>query len=169
MFPEERMSGVSARYPTVFDAYTGSPQGPKHWNPRGAAWLGSGVSVEIEADQLPDEDGEKNIDPTARLADRDGADDGLVFPVDLPHCSATVITYTVTVTPAAQPQPAYYYVNVWIDYNRDGDWEDLLDCGLAELKSENSVSNAWALLGPGTHTLATPNFVHDNCKCHQYR
>lgn len=157
-YPPGGLSGISARYPTVFDVSTGSPPGPKHWNPRGEAWLGSGVSVEIEADRLPDEDGEKNIDPAARLADRDGADDGLVFPVDLPHCGLTVITYTVTVTPSAQF--SQYILNVWFDYNRDGDWEDAFDCGFSV--PEWDVQDDPVVVGPGTHTLTTPNFVSYN-------
>ncbi|MEZ4832568.1 MAG: hypothetical protein R2873_11315 [Caldilineaceae bacterium] len=48
---------IVARYPTVFDAATGTPPGPRHWLTKADAWLGKDVSGERDADLLPDEDG----------------------------------------------------------------------------------------------------------------
>ena len=89
--------GVVARYPTVFDPATGLPEGPKHWQPRTDAWLGPHVTLENDADWLPDEDGQTNIGPSTDSPDRDGADDGLLPPVPAPHCVSSWFTYTVTI------------------------------------------------------------------------
>jgi hypothetical protein len=151
---------VVANFPTVFDPATGSPQGPKHWNPTADAWLGPWVTQEQDADQLPDEDPVTNIEPAADTPDRDGADDGLLFPVSIKHCVSTVISYTLTVTPGASTVPRY--VNVWFDWNRDGDWADTPECPDGKLAPEWAVQNQLVTLGPGTHVLQTPAFVPFN-------
>ena len=155
-YPRGGLAGPSARYSTVFDLATGFPPGPVHWNPRGAFWLGSSVSGENDADLAPDEDGRTNLDPTNRRSDQDGADDGVVFPIDLPHCGLSVINFTLTVPPSSPT--THYYANVWLDFNRDGDWEDVLDCGFD--LSEWAVQDVVASLGSGTYT--TTNIAHYN-------
>jgi hypothetical protein len=151
---------VVAKYPTVFDPATGLPQGPKHWSPRADAWLGPWVTVENDADLMPDEDGLTNIDPPADLPDRDGADDGLLYPVNLPDCQLTVISYTVTVSPGAMIMPRY--VNVWFDWNRDGDWQDIFTCASGLQAAEWAVQDQVINLGPGTYVLQTPYLLPYN-------
>jgi uncharacterized repeat protein (TIGR01451 family) len=110
---------VTAKFPTVFNS---SPPGPKHLQPKGLAWLGPDVSFENEADQGPDQDPTNNLDfsVTPPVPDKDLKDDGVVLPIAIPFvCGQTQVKYTVTSTQAAK-----LYVNIWFDFNRDGDWDD---------------------------------------------
>jgi uncharacterized repeat protein (TIGR01451 family) len=111
--------GGPANFPTVFNS---SPPGPKHLQPKGLAWLGPDVSFENEADQGPDQDPTNNLDfsVTPPVPDKDLKDDGVALPIAIPFvCGQTQFQYTVTSTVAAK-----LYVNVWFDFNRDGDWDD---------------------------------------------
>ncbi len=154
-------SPVTAQFPTVFNS---SPPGPKHLNPKGLALLGpsvTSVSFENEADLLPDADGVTNIDPTTNAADRDGKDDGVALPIVIPLvCGQTQFKYTVTSTAAAK-----LYVNVWFDFNRDGDWNDPIQkCPLGPAITgsftEWAVQNEQITVGPGpgTFPFTTPVF-----------
>ena len=137
-------AGVVAHYPTVFGP--GSPaHGPKHALPKSAAFLGFDVTIEEEADLGFDADGLNNIDPTMAPApasyDRDFRDDGLNFPVDIVDCRPiNTLTYDVTVV-----IPDEYVVNAWVDFNQDGDWDDVLTCvdaaGITNTVSEHVVVN----------------------------
>ena len=154
-YPAGGPPGTLAHYPTVYDPATGLPQGPKHFNARSAVWLGPWVTLEGEADLMPpDEDGVTNIDPPGDMPDRDGADDGLLFPVARPHCVPTVISYTVTAVVAGQ-----FYVNVWFDWNRDGDWGDVFTCTRTADAPEWAVQNQVIAVLPGTYIFQTPAFL----------
>ena len=150
---------VTANFPSVFDAATGTPPGPMHWLPRLDVWLGANVSVEQDADLFPDEDLVKNIDPPTDTADMDLRDDGLVSPVHLPSCRLTQFQYVVNVVEAARDR----YANAWIDYNRDGDWDDQTTCVDPDTQ-QTEVVNEWVVqdqvfnVGPGTHVLTSPLF-----------
>ena len=89
--------------------------------------------------------------------DRDRADDSLELPLVLPACQPTRFNYTVTVTNPVQDEA---YVNVWFDFNRDGDWEDWLDCedGVAvpEWAVQNQVIDTSVV---GVFTYTTPDFA----------
>ncbi|MBN1508558.1 MAG: hypothetical protein JW955_17040 [Sedimentisphaerales bacterium] len=148
-------SGVFAHFPTVYLA--GSPPfGPIHLYPRDMYYLGKWVSLESEADIGLDDDGVTNIDPLNDAADRDGADDGLQLPVPMPYCQRTTLNYTVTVTNAAAQEA---YVNVWCDWNRDGDWDDILLCPDGDRVPEWAVQNDKpAFAGVGTYSLTTSPF-----------
>ncbi|MCP4246601.1 MAG: hypothetical protein GY778_06095 [bacterium] len=112
-----------ARYPSVY--LTGSPPfGPIHWWPDQAAYLGPMVSMETEADVGWDADGVNNIQPPLDLPDQDNFDDGVIVPLSLPHCQWTTFNFTVTTVNPVDPM----YVNVWFDWTRDGDWDDVLTC-----------------------------------------
>ncbi len=148
--------GVQALFPTVYDAATGSPSGPMH-RLSGDSWLGTIVTNEADADLLPDQDGLTNIDPPTDSSDRDGGDDGVVFPVSLPQCQLTQFQYRVNVSGPQMNR----YVNVWFDFNRNGQWGDQIQCSyqgqpytVAEWAVQNQITN----LGPGVHTLSTPVF-----------
>ena len=148
-FPVGAQAGVVAHFPTTFDPNLTGPPGPVHWGPE-HVYLGGFYTVEHDADIGNDWDGVNNIDRLNDMADLDGGDDGLVFPVDLPHCQLTTITYTLDVGPGFSNFPVY--VNVWFDYNRDGDWEDTFDCnGLDAL--EWAVEDQVVTLAAGTHTV----------------
>jgi hypothetical protein len=150
--------GVVASYPTVFDAAAGLVQGPKHLEPLEDAWLGGWVTLENEADIFLDQDGGTNISPADDAADRDGADDAVELPIVLRRCQATTFTYTVTVpTWAARIER---YVNVWFDWNRDGDWDDSFGCFKDNDAPEWAVQNqVLPPLEAGTYVFSTPIFL----------
>jgi len=116
---------VPANYPTVYNDGSGvGPYGPVHLNAQTVAFLGKKITRETEADTGTDEDGVNNIRPSNNTPDRDQGDDGVVFPISLPSCCWSTFDYVVNVI---DPNTDLW-VNVWIDWNRDGDWDDTLDC-----------------------------------------
>ena len=151
--------GVTALFPTVFDATTGLPVGPRHQNNWPLRYhLGPSITNEREADIGPDADGINNIVPPTNNKNNDGADDGLTLPVSLPHCQTTTLTYSVTVL-ASGTTTAYF--NAWLDYNRNGAWGDLLSC--PGVVSEWAVANQVVTFpGPGTYVITTPAFTSFN-------
>ncbi len=148
--------GVNANFPTVHAAGS-PPHGPKHLRPRAVAFLGPRVSVEMEADIGPDADGVNNIFPPLNAADRDGFDDGVVLPLVLPHCGKSAFLYTVNVI---NPN-VDLYVNVWFDFNRDGDWDDTPMCGgylpAPEWAVQNQLLPAGSLM-VGLNNVMSPVF-----------
>ena len=147
---------VTANFPTVYNDGSGfGPFGPAHVNAQAVAYLGKGITGEGEADTGLDEDSTNNIRPLIDLANRDGGDDGVVFPLNLPDCGWATIDYTVTVnTPGTD-----LWVNVWLDFNRDGDWDDTLSC-LAGSAQEWAVQNQFLFnLPAGQSQLTTPAFL----------
>ncbi len=155
--------GVQANFPTVFNDGTGAgPYGPLHKLPETVAFLGEDVTLELEADTGPDEDGVNNIDPPNNAPDQDVADDGVLgIPLNLPRCKPVTFKYDVNVVnPLGANQ--VLYVNAWFDFNRDGDWDDVLDCGsLASLPVPEWAVQNQVLVGllPGIHTIETPQFL----------
>jgi len=157
--PMTAYPSVQANFPTVFQDVVGSaPYGPIHKSAASAAFLGSGVSGENEADMGPDADGLNNLDPPADTPDQDGNDDGLLSPVRMPHCRWTALQYTVSVA-----ADGIYYVNIWADWNRDGDWNDRLDACQNRVIPEWAVRNQMLKLDVGPHTITSLPFVswHD--------
>jgi hypothetical protein len=153
--PAAGTTAVKASFPTVFDGGS-KPAGPLHLSPAGAAFLGVSVSLEREADSGEDADGANNILPSADFSDRDGGDDGVQTPIVLPGCAPVSFNYSITVVQSGVP----LYVNVWIDWNRDGDWDDSPIC------PSGAVANEWAVqnqpltgLAAGMHTVYTPSFI----------
>jgi uncharacterized repeat protein (TIGR01451 family) len=162
---------VSANFPTVFNSgIPGDFRGPVHLHPNQVARLGPTVTREDEADIFPpDDDGVPNIDPNNNVPDQDGGDDGLVLPATLSACGQIQLNYTVSV-PGTMTGTQQMYVNVWLDYNRDGDWEDSFKCPLGPavtgLATEWAVQNVPISVGPGPQTLnlTTPLFTAANLK-----
>jgi len=153
--------GVQANFPTVFSS---SPPGPKHLQPRAVAWLGPQVSFEDEADSGPDADPTNNIIPTLDQADKDLKDDGVALPPALPTTFCSQITFTYTVSFAAvTTQPLY--VNAWLDFTQDGDWQDSGKCAAGP--TTTGSFDEWAVhdqvippgSGPASITVTTPLFT----------
>ena len=86
----------------------------------------------------------------------DLADDGVLnIPLNLPHCKLTTFKYQVNVI---NPVPDLY-VNVWFDWNRDGDWDDASTCILTPAP-EWAVQNQLLFNLPvGLWTITTPGFL----------
>jgi len=154
-------SPVTAHYPTVYNDGSGfGPYGPIHVNAKAEAYLGKKISGETEADTGFDDDGTNNIRPLIDSADRDEGDDGVVFPITLPDCGWTTFDYTVTI---AKPGTDLW-VNVWLDFNRDGDWDDTVACS-AGSAPEWAVQNQFLFnLPAGLNQLTTPAFRSWNPK-----
>src|SRR3990172_3409409 len=126
-FPNTPMTaypGVNAAFPSVIDPGTGLPPGPFHRLLGEDSWLGQDVTAEKDADLLPDNDLVTNIDPPGDLADRDVADAGVLLPLNLPSCQMTQFQYIITVLSGTRNR----YTNVWMDFNRNGQWGEQLQC-----------------------------------------
>ena len=153
-------SGVGANYPTVYGAGS-PPHGPIHWMPRAVAYLGRNVTGEREADILFDMDPTNNIIPPRDRADLDFGDDGVIgLPFGLPPCKLMRFQYRVNVINPAN----ILYVNVWFDFNRDGDWDDRGVCP-SLTTNQNIIVYEWAVrnqqligLPPGLHTITSLSF-----------
>ena len=145
-YPKGGPLGVRANFPVVVLPY--APSSPDGWGMCHVPMLdghfsfmgpppppGPSKSLEYDADTLPDEDGLTNIDPTTDTPDRDGHDDGVTFPAQLPSCSAVSIFVEGYIDfVGAVPE---YYIDAWFDWNRDGDWSDGVVCGCGD--------NEWAI------------------------
>ena len=155
-------TAIRAKFPTVFDDGTQTgPYGPIHLDTTNIAFLGERVSHETEADIGPDQDGINNLSPLLQQANQDQADDGVIFPINMPEGKWTTFDYIVNVvTPNTD-----MYVNVWCDFNRDGDWNDDTTTN-PSLISPNGMISEWAVqnqllfnLPAGQHQITTPAFL----------
>ncbi len=148
---------VPAHFPTVFDDGSGvGPFGPMHINSPLVAHLGRNISAETEADKGPDEDylSTNNLVPAQNQPNHDGYDDSIDLPLTLPNCGMTSFDYEVTVLEPG----ADLWVNVWFDFNRDGDWDDMVDCPDGTVP-EWAVQNQFLFgLPAGLHKIVTPGF-----------
>jgi hypothetical protein len=148
-------SGVTAEFPTVYDAGS-PPHGPLHHNKQLLFYLGKQITGESEADSGADEDPTNNLVPKDDRPDLDLADDGLAFPVSFAHCQKTSLTYTATSLVGGLEK---LYVNVWIDWNRNGKWGDELPCQTAAV-SEWAVQNkVISFDAAGTFQFTTADFL----------
>ena len=161
-YPKGGPSGVRAYYPTVYnDGRTTGPFGPIHLNSPMVAHLGKNITSENEADTGPDQDITNNIKPTTNMPDNDKGDDGIIFPVNMPTCRWTTLDYIVNVVNPG----TNLWVNVWCDWNRDGDWDDStltnpnLTCS-GKIVSEWAVKNQYLInLPAGLNQMTTPAFL----------
>ena len=150
------LASVQANYPAVFNDGSGiGPYGPVHLNSLAVAYLGEAITGETEADTGADDDGLNNIRPSADLPDNDGGDDGVVLPLNLPNCGWGTIDYAVTVVSPGTD----LWVNVWLDFNRDGDWDDTIACPRGPAR-ERAVQNQYLYdLPAGVNHITTPAFL----------
>jgi hypothetical protein len=152
---------VEAHFPTLTYQAAGVPIGPIHLRPLEVAHLGRAVSLEADADSGPDEDRVNNLNPATDSADNDGADDGVSMPIAMPQCGWTSFEYIVNVIKPHQD----LWVNVWFDFNRDGDWDDdATTC--PDLGASGRHITEWAvqnqlLFDPpvGLNRVSTPGFL----------
>lgn len=143
-----------AKFPTYYVAGA-APTGPRHANAPAFYFLGTAITAENQADALPDADGVPNIDPPTNVADKDGADDGISWPI-FGTCQQIRLKYVVTVV---GPGPYTAYFNAWADWNGNGVWGDRPACNSTTVADEWFVQNQTLTLpGPGTYTFVTPAF-----------
>ncbi|MHC4370487.1 MAG: GEVED domain-containing protein [Planctomycetota bacterium] len=146
---------LPAHFPTVYDDGSGlGPYGPVHLNEPLVAYLGQSITAETEADKGPDQDGINNLKSFESSPNHDGGDDSVTVPLSLPDCGLTSFDYKVTVVEPG----TNLWVNVWLDFNRDGDWDDTVDCPQGSA-AEWAVQNQFLFdLSKGLHVIATPGF-----------
>ncbi|MDT8301763.1 MAG: GEVED domain-containing protein [Sedimentisphaerales bacterium] len=161
-YPKGGPSGVRAHYPTVFnDGSSSAPYGPIHLHPLAVAHLGKKVTHESEADIGSDQDVFNNIKPPSDSPDKDNGDDAVILPVNMPLCRWTTFDYIVNVINPGTD----LWLNIWCDWNRDGDWDDdtLTDQALVcsnGIVSEWTVKNRFLFnLPAGLNQLTTPAFL----------
>lgn len=157
-YPIGGPAGTVANFPTVYGSGSPAPVGPIHWLPLGQAHLGFQVSREEEADSSPDEDVVNNILPLLNQPNNDGDDDALASsgPLSLPHCRSTTLTYDATWT---APLGSSMWVNVWFDWNRDGDWNDTITCPDGSTVPEWAVQNDFLPI-PLPQTPPWPKYIN---------
>ncbi|MCB0037071.1 MAG: DNRLRE domain-containing protein [Anaerolineales bacterium] len=138
---------IKANFPTVFDTTVSSPNGPRHNYPD-ALHLGQRVSHETEADTGPDQDPRNNINPVPGAPNRDRGDDGIrPNQLNFTDCQRSSFNASVFINPQAKArlleanQNAVVYLNVWVDGNRDGDWEDAAACAPVEGQPSTAVEH----------------------------
>lgn len=124
-------SDVQANFPVVWDwnrtlGFSPPLYGFCHYSP-GTTYLGSPPSFELDADVPPDQDLVTNIDPATNTPDRDLSDDGVTFPGGLPRCVTSTVSFL-----GHNGSGGTLYLNLWADWNRDGDWEEGTQCGCGD-------------------------------------
>jgi len=118
------------------------------------ASLGSTGSIENDADDPADPDGVPNLGPVNTDSD-DGIGSMVIFLVSIPPPAVM----TVNVTGDPNGTGGQYWINVAIDLNMDGDWEDVLAPGLIEWV----VRNFPVVVTPGvTLPVRLPPFLFGN-------
>jgi hypothetical protein len=85
----------------------------------------------------------------------DGSDAGVTSVLDFPTCQASAVTFTTSSCAAA---PRVVVLNILVDLNHDGDWNDAVLCGTA-CAPEWVVKNLPITLPPGCGTLTSPAFL----------
>jgi len=151
---------IPGHFPTVYDDGSGTgPYGPVHLNSELVAYLGTTITRETEADTGPDEDGHNNlkVEIGGSAANHDNGDDAIDLKntMSLPNCCWTTIDYKVTVVDPSVD----LWVNIWFDWNRDGDWDDVVDCTEGPAP-EWAVQNQFLFNLPvGLNTITSPAFL----------
>ena len=164
-------SGVIANFPTVFNFNIGFPpelqsvdgpaadhyESPMHFQavPMRLGYL---ASVEREADINPN----RNLNPNQDQANLDFRDDGWAIGTLPASCEPFDQKIRITVEDWAvehfQKIEGNAYLNVFVDANGDGDWEDTTNCG-AETVPEHIFINLPIFitdLGAGQHEIELP-------------
>lgn len=149
-------TGIQAGFPSVFGVGS-PPRGPLHRNMLLRFFLGTAVSAEGEADSGWDSDGRNNLEPRANRADQDGADDGLLLPLALRNCASSTLRVRVTARSGVSQSA---YLNVWIDWNRNGVWGGSQTCPGGLVVAEWAVRNqVLALPAPGVYVYTSTAFI----------
>ncbi len=137
---------VVGRFPTIFNTTNSRYSLPgAHILYPGYLWLGRRYSMETDA-TIGDTDDETNLNLPLGLSNRDYFDDGLALPLNANPCGLTPMT--VAIDSWAGIDVEYVYVNVLVDFNRDGVW-----AGAVEGADEWAVKNFKVALDKGTEQI----------------
>lgn len=150
---------VLGQFPTVYQGTAaGAPAGPRHANPTIEAFLGDNITREQGADGGADADGVNNILRTpgggvVDTADHDRGDDGWRnYNVPLENCQRADLVVKVRRGPAAQLDKML--LNVYIDGEHDGEWEDTGLCKSPE--GQQARSYEWIVQNQPVDLSAIP-------------
>lgn len=90
----------------------------------------------------------------------DGTDAGLAGPVSLMTCNQATVPFQAW---SCGPASLAATLNILVDWNQDGDWNDVVACGPAgsggACVPEWAVKNASVVLQPGCNSLYSPQFI----------
>lgn len=109
-------NGTAGGFPTLYDTPALLGQGGGHCLTVGEEMIGQIVSAEVDADDLSDPDGNPN------LVDQD-YDDGVWFRLNLTPTKAT-LQVIVEVTVDVGAPDVTRYINVLMDLDRNGEWNE---------------------------------------------
>lgn len=85
-------------------------------------------------------------------------DAGLASAVSFTACAPSSVTFDVTNCDPDQPRTVY--LNILVDWNTDGDWNDNFQCpGQPGCAEEWAVKNVVITLGPGCSSITSPSFL----------
>jgi|GEM_PF-3052955 len=126
--------GIIGKFPTTANTENSRYDFPGgHISYPGYVWLGRRYSMEIDAIS-GDQDFETNLDILKQFSNRDYFDDGLIVPTSTNPCGMTGFIVAINSWEAAPIDKVY--INVLIDFNRDGEWKDKTE-GAAEWAVQN--------------------------------
>jgi hypothetical protein len=83
------------------------------------------------------------------------ADAGIDQPLVYDACQGGIVTFKGY--NCSQQQQIVYY-NILVDWNQDGDWNDVLQCPQGQCAPEWAIKNQLYVLSPGCNTVFTPPF-----------
>ncbi len=87
------------------------------------------------------------------------SDAGIAAPISFNTCTPSSFSYTAY---NCSPTARQVYLNVLVDWNQDGDWNDNFQCSGGTggaCAYEWAVKNVLIVLSPGCNTLTTPSFM----------
>ena len=82
-------------------------------------------------------------------------DAGVASPITFTTCASSNVTFTASYCGSAE---RVVMLNVLVDWNQDGDWNDNMQCIGGACVSEWAVQNVAIVLQPGCNTITTPSF-----------
>lgn len=86
----------------------------------------------------------------------DAADAGVHGGITFQSCQPAAVTYDAYNCGTTDVDA---YLNILVDWNHDGDWNDNFDCGAAGCAHEWAVKNHPIVLPPGCSTLTSPQIL----------
>ncbi len=84
------------------------------------------------------------------------SDAGLSSPVAFAPCTPSSITFKAW---NCSPNAQQVVLNILVDWNHDGDWNDIVQCPTGACVPEWAVQNVVITLFPGCNTITSPSFM----------